>query len=166
MKNSVFFLLKNTRSGKAQTRYLAGLVAGLLMLVLAFWLYRFPQRQARLVAEARSQAIIQIAASAAARPAINVKNSLTLLGRLPALRQFDPGIGLAEGIIGWRRDFALLLESFEAPMASMWQEFIDIGRGFEWWQSIPEAALMRFWNLGTFGSLQFESEEDLPPFGL
>jgi len=166
MKNSVFFLLKNTRSGKAQTRYLAGLVAGLLMLVLAFWLYRFPQRQARLVAEARSQAIIQIAASAAARPAINVKNSLTLLARLPALRQFDPGIGLAEGIIGWRRDFALLLESFEAPMASMWQEFIDIGRGFEWWQGIPEAALMRFWNLGTFGSLQFESEEDLPPFGL
>lgn len=166
MKNSVFFLLNHSRSGKAQTRYLAGLVAGLLMLVLAFWLHRFPQRQARLLAEARSQAIIQIAAAAAARPAVNVKNSLTLLARLPALRQFDAGRGFAEGIAEWRSDFALLLESFEAPLASMWQEFIDVGRGLEWWQSIPDAAMMRFWNLGTFGCLQFESEEDLPPFGL
>ncbi len=166
MKNSVFFLSKNSRSGKAQTRYLAGLVAGLLMLVLAFWLHRFPQRQARLVAEARSQAIIQIAVAAAARPAVNVKNSLTLLARLPVLRQFNTGRGLVEDIGEWRSDFTLLLESFEAPLASMWQEFIDAGRGLEWWQSIPDAALMRFWSLGTFGCLQFENEEDQPPFGL
>lgn len=166
MKNSVFFLSKNSRSGKAQTRYLAGLVAGLLMLVLAFWLHRFPQRQARLVAEARSQAIIQIAVAAAARPAVNVKNSLTLLARLPVLRQFNTGRRLVEDIGEWRSDFTLLLESFEAPLASMWQEFIDAGRGLEWWQSIPDAALMRFWSLGTFGCLQFENEEDQPPFGL
>ncbi len=168
MKNSVFFLAKSSRSGKAQTRYLAGLVAGLLMLVLAVWLYRFPQRQARLVAEARSQAIIQIAVSAAARPAINVKNSLTLLGRLPVLRQFNSVRGLSDGIIEWRSDFTLLLESFEAPMASMWQEIINAGRGLEWWQNIPDAAMMRFWDLSTFGCLPFESEEEeeAPPFGL
>jgi len=166
MKNSVFFLSKSYRSGKAQTRYLVGLVAGLAMLVLAFWLYRFPQRQARLVAEARSQAIIQIAVSAAARPATNVKNSLTLLGRLPVLRQFKPGRGFADNIAEWRIDFALLLESLEAPMASILQELVNVGRGFEWWQTVPDAALMRFFYLGTFGCLQFESEEAAPPFGL
>lgn len=144
MKNSVFFLSNNSRSGKAQSRYLAGLVAGLLMLVLAFWLYRFPQRQARLVAEARSQAIIQIAVTAAARPAINVKNSLTLLGRLPVLRQFNAGGSFAGEIAGWRNDVSLLLESFEAPLASMLQEIIDVSRGFEWWQNIPDAATDAF----------------------
>jgi len=169
MKNSVFFLLHHHRSGKVQTRYLAGLLAGLLMLALAFWLHRFPQRQARLLAEARSQAIIQIAVAAAARPAVNVKNSLTILARLPVVRGFNAGRGLFEGISEWRSDFALLLESFEAPLASMWQEIINIGRGLEWWQTIPDAAMMRFWDLGTFGCLPFaseEEEEEAPPFGL
>lgn len=146
------------RSGKVSLKIAGGMVAGLIMLLLGFWLYGFPQRQAYAMAEARSQSVIELGAAAAVKPVLNVRNSLTLLSKLPVLRDIRAEGFLTPEIVASCKDMRLLIDSFELPVADLWSAFSGVQRGIPYWKEIPDAMIRRFFRIVCF---QLSSSEDV-----
>ena len=155
MKTLDFFNLLKTKlcSISAPIKNTFCFFSGLLVLVLSFWLYGFPQRQAYIMAEARANSLIELGAAAAVKPVLNVKNSLTLLSRLPVLREISAEGFLSPGVAERCSDLGLLVESFELPVAEFWKLFSEIQNTIIWGRDVPAAMQRRFVSLMTFGQV-------------
>ncbi|HNX74962.1 MAG TPA: cache domain-containing protein [Candidatus Rifleibacterium sp.] len=128
-----------------------GIISGLLIFALSFWLYGFPQRQAYIMAQARANSLIELGAAAAVKPVLNVKNSLSLLSRLPVLREISAEGCLSPGIADRCSDLGLLVESFELPVAEFWRLFTEIQNAVADSGDVPAALQRRFVSIMTFG---------------
>lgn len=154
-----------TYSGKAYfILQLSGVFAGLAVLLLAFWLYQFPEKQAREAVTTRSLVMLELAGDAAIGPLKNLRHSLALLARMPVLRDFKRGDSFVSALMATRNDLKLLIESYEVEIALGWQAKVSFERSLSWWVEIPDAFLRRVTMLFALHKETFaEDSEDLFP---
>ncbi|MDD3146450.1 MAG: hypothetical protein PHD82_04030 [Candidatus Riflebacteria bacterium] len=151
-------------SGKASFGILCCIPVGLAMIFLAFWLHRFPYKQAYTMAEARAAAILELGAAAAIKPVLNVKNSLTILAKMPVMRNFKTGGLLVPALETRFAALNLLVQSFELPVASVWRLFQEMERSAAYWKEVPDAMLRRFFKVVYFQLTS--NENDIEDFNL
>lgn len=149
------------RSGSIGLFDVAGVLMAFFMLFLAFRLHGLPAEKAVAATAERATAVIELAGEAAARPLQNVRNSLTLLARMPVLRQFKHRSPFVPFFKTSHNDLKLLIASYELPIAMLWESLLAWEQSFTRWSELPQAFMRRV--TVVFSPLESEGDDSSDP---
>lgn len=164
---NLFIALNNDqhrKNGRVRTLPLIGVVVGVAILLFAYGLFKIPLRQNRAMARIRAEAASQLSVELAIRPALAARSSLTVLSRLPVLRDIKAGAAATGALNECRAYLDLLIQSLELPISALWRTMIDVNRARSYWGEVPEALMRRFLLLASFRFYEPFTDDVEPDF--
>ncbi len=156
---------KTTKSGILSLKpgkllAMTGIIASIAVFFLAAWLYSFPENLVMEQSLQKAAGIVSLAAEIAARPAQQIRNSLSLIAKNPELRQ----IGNASTVLAWHHrvqsDLSLLLDSYEPFFGHIYDRMLAFSYDIDYYGKLP-AALMR--RLAMIAGIHFPDSEEYDP---
>lgn len=148
MKTLAFFLtatrIKNLRSGKASLfLQVFLLLVSVLCLYLAFQLHGFSHKTIVAAALAQADTTVALSSQAVAQTVTGVRNSLSLLARIPILRSVRQTGRFSESLSQLSRNFRLLADSYESELSSVLRRAINYRESLLYWGEMPLAGWRR-----------------------
>ncbi|NCB38700.1 MAG: hypothetical protein EOM80_08015 [Erysipelotrichia bacterium] len=140
------------------------LLSSIVFFVMAIWLYRFPGSFARTTAVSRAAIELELARKVAINPAQSIRTYLSLLARMPVLRQMRSDGVFKPTIKNFRDDLILLIASYEQQAGLIWQNKIRFDRNLAYWMEIPDALRRRLVMGFSLKEDEEDSEEEDTPY--